>query len=248
MHRIEGSNYIVSGGNKLFSDGPPGTTVTDDWLNAVQEELAYLIEQSGGTLKTAATETRQQLYSAFLTLLAAGSSAFKTDTITQKTSDADIAVKPDGTNGLVIGDNGKVWGTALHNAGAANETGVTNQYLASGKYTPTITNGANITSSTAQLAQWVRVGNCVIVSGYATVRTSAAGALAGLTITLPIAANFTTIYQAGGHCSLWVNADMHQSGEIYAIVGNTVQVEFRSVAIEASERAFTYHFMYEVIS
>jgi len=37
-----------------FTEGVPGsipaTVVSDDWLNAVQEELAYVIEQSGGTL------------------------------------------------------------------------------------------------------------------------------------------------------------------------------------------------------
>lgn len=60
MHRTEGANHS---GN-LFVDGPPGTTVGADILNAIQEELAYAIEQSGGTLKTAATETRQQFKTA----------------------------------------------------------------------------------------------------------------------------------------------------------------------------------------
>ena len=60
MHRTEGTNHS---GN-LFVDGPPGTNVEEDWLNAVQEEFAYAIEQSGGILKTAATETRQQLKTA----------------------------------------------------------------------------------------------------------------------------------------------------------------------------------------
>lgn len=57
MHRTEGTNHS---GN-LFVDGPPGTTVEEDWLNAMQEEVAYSIEQAGITLKTAATETRTQL-------------------------------------------------------------------------------------------------------------------------------------------------------------------------------------------
>lgn len=60
MHRTEGTNH---NGN-MFTDGPPGTTVEQDWLNAVQEEIAYVIEQSGGTLKTAATETSTQLKTA----------------------------------------------------------------------------------------------------------------------------------------------------------------------------------------
>jgi len=57
MHRTEGAHNV---GN-LFVDGPPGTTVEEDFLNAVQEEIAYSIEQAGITLKTATTETRTQL-------------------------------------------------------------------------------------------------------------------------------------------------------------------------------------------
>ncbi len=64
MHRTEGANNV----GHLFVDGPPGTTVEEDWLNAIQEEIAYSIEQAGITLKTAATETRQQLKTAIDTL------------------------------------------------------------------------------------------------------------------------------------------------------------------------------------
>lgn len=51
MHRTDGAGHV---GN-LFSDGTPslgvlGTQVEEDWLNAVQEELCYVIEQCGGTL------------------------------------------------------------------------------------------------------------------------------------------------------------------------------------------------------
>ena len=62
MHRTEGTNHA----SNLFTDGPPGTTVEQEWLNAVQGELAYVIEQAGLTLKTASTETRQQLQEALL--------------------------------------------------------------------------------------------------------------------------------------------------------------------------------------
>lgn len=61
MHRTEGTNYAP--GN-LFQNGPPGTVVEQEWLNAVQEELANVIEEAGLTLKSAATETRDQLKAA----------------------------------------------------------------------------------------------------------------------------------------------------------------------------------------
>jgi hypothetical protein len=62
MHRTEGTNHLAN----LFQDGPPGTTVEEDWLNAVQEELCGVIEAAGLTLKTASGETRNQLQEAFL--------------------------------------------------------------------------------------------------------------------------------------------------------------------------------------
>lgn len=61
MHRTEGAENI----SNLFTDGPPGTRVEQNWLNAVQEELANAIENAGLTLKTAVTETSNQLSAVF---------------------------------------------------------------------------------------------------------------------------------------------------------------------------------------
>ena len=64
MHRTEGQNPDVSLGYNIFKDGPPGTTVTDDWLNAVQEEIIKVITDGGLSPLTAATDTRVQLSAA----------------------------------------------------------------------------------------------------------------------------------------------------------------------------------------
>lgn len=64
MHRTEGANNQAN----MFTDGPPGTTVEEDFLNAVQEEIATVIEAAGLTLKTAASETRVQLLAAIQAL------------------------------------------------------------------------------------------------------------------------------------------------------------------------------------
>jgi hypothetical protein len=66
MHRTEGANYAAGSLGNEFTNGPPGTTITDDWLNAVQEEIAAVIEAAGLTLKTASTETSAQLKAALL--------------------------------------------------------------------------------------------------------------------------------------------------------------------------------------
>ena len=60
MHRTEG--LYNNGG--LFDDGPPGTRVEERWLNSIQEEIAYVIEQNGLALLSAAADTRTQLYQA----------------------------------------------------------------------------------------------------------------------------------------------------------------------------------------
>lgn len=74
MHRIEG----LYNDSNLFVDGPPGTVLTDNWLNTVQEEIAYMIEQAGLTLKTAGTETSDQFYTAIDTIIDAAVAAAPT--------------------------------------------------------------------------------------------------------------------------------------------------------------------------
>lgn len=65
MHRTEGADHS----NNQFTDGPPGTKLEQNWCNAVQEELAYVIEQAGISLKTASNDTRQQLKAALDALI-----------------------------------------------------------------------------------------------------------------------------------------------------------------------------------
>lgn len=61
MHRIEGADYSDDTGVNLFTQGPPGTVVTAEWLNSFQEELALLLTTAGQSLKTQTTDTRNQL-------------------------------------------------------------------------------------------------------------------------------------------------------------------------------------------
>ncbi|MFV1975491.1 MAG: hypothetical protein ACC651_07055, partial [Candidatus Scalindua sp.] len=60
IHRTEAANN----NNNLFKDGPPATAVEENWLNAVQEEIAYTIEQAGLSVLTASNDTRRQLKTA----------------------------------------------------------------------------------------------------------------------------------------------------------------------------------------
>src|SRR5690606_30533617 len=77
-------------------------------------------------------------------------------------------------------------------------TGITANTLQSGTWTPTLSNLANITSSTAYLCEYTKIGNIVHVSGKADiVRTGATVAVLG--VSLPISMNaYTGTNQAHG--------------------------------------------------
>ncbi len=61
-----------------------------------------------------------------------------------------------------------------------------------GTYTPTLTNGANVASSTASQCQWSRTGNVVTVSGRVDIAcTAAANTLTIVGMSLPVASNLT---------------------------------------------------------
>ena len=49
MDRTNGENNVTVGGKREFTDGPPGTTVEEQFLNGVQEEIVTAIEAAGLT-------------------------------------------------------------------------------------------------------------------------------------------------------------------------------------------------------
>ena len=75
MHRIDGPGYAP--GNAFTEGNPavptPATVVTADWLNAVQEEIAGVIEGAGDTLDK---PDNGQLLAAINTLIAAAVAGF----------------------------------------------------------------------------------------------------------------------------------------------------------------------------
>lgn len=70
--------------------------------------------------------------------------------------------------------------------------------LANGIYTPVVANQSGVSSLTAFENNYQQVGNSVTVSGRVSFTPDAADALCSLTITLPIASNFTDSDQCGG--------------------------------------------------
>lgn len=120
---------------------------------------------------------------------------------------------------------------------------------ASGRYTPTVTNGTNVTVSTAVSSHYSRVGDQVIVSvGVGSITTtSASNTASALYVTLPIASNFTStsdLYGGGGiHRG---TATLGSTGVIcYADVTNDrAEIRWCSQTTGASDLIVT--FQYEI--
>ena len=64
MHRIEGENVDVTTGVNLFKTTPPYTVITPELMNAIQEEIMYVITQAGMPLLNKSNDTRDQLWTA----------------------------------------------------------------------------------------------------------------------------------------------------------------------------------------
>jgi len=147
---------------------------------------------------------------------------------------------------LQITSDGRLYGTALHN-NAGSVAGATNQYIASGTYTPTLTNVSNTTARTPGVCQWMRVGNVVTVSGALEVTYTG---LAGwsLRMSLPIASEFTSFRQCTG---TGVNLSV-ADGEHCVVSGEDVEDEAVLAATfsvnPGASQTIAFHFTYLVVA
>lgn len=107
-----------------------------------------------------------------------------------------LALGTNSTDWVFITTDGRLYGAALHN-NAGSVSGTTNQYIASGTYTPTITAVSGVSASTANVCYWMRVGNVVTVGGSVTL-TCNSGAAVSVGLSLPIASSLVTFADVGG--------------------------------------------------
>lgn len=113
----------------------------------------------------------------------------------------------------------------------------------SGTYTPTVTNIANVASSTPNVAQWMRVGNVVTVSGNLTVTPTATGDTQ-FRLSLPVASNFSGTTQCSGG-----GGDRTAPYAVLVIYADTTnkQAWLNFTASTTAARAIQYHYTYLVI-
>lgn len=151
------------------------------------------------------------------------------------------------TNRFNVTTDGRIYGNAIHNnAGAV--TGTTNQYFASGTYTPTATAVTNVTGVTANVCKWIRVGNVVTVSGSGGVQATAGGAITtNFTLSLPIASNFVLGNDAGGTMSVVAAAGSQtMAGLVTANTASDILIlDYR--AAHTTNVAYDWSAQYEIL-
>lgn len=96
-------------------------------------------------------------------------------------------------------------------------SGTTDQFLASGTWTPVITSILNTINITEKEGSWTRVGNVVTCNvGFEAQASATAGAATRVSITLPIASNFANDFQCQG-----AGGSINAGSDPISILGNT---------------------------
>lgn len=115
--------------------------------------------------------------------------------------------------------------------------------IASGTYTPTLSNLLNITAATPGNWQYMRVGDVVTVSGSVTVEpTAAASTLTEFEFDLPIASDFNVTGELSG--TLW-GFDIASNGGQVTGTGSNGICQWNSQGV--SETDIFIHFTYIII-
>ena len=114
-----------------------------------------------------------------------------------------------------------------------------------GTYTPTLTNVANIASSTAYVCQWIRVGNVVTVSGRVDIDPTSAATSTQLGMSLPFPSLISNTRECAGVAFAPGIASLGA-----AVLGDAAndraQLEYISVT-DVTNQAMYFIFMYQVL-
>lgn len=114
----------------------------------------------------------------------------------------------------------------------------------SGFYTPTLTNVANLSASTAYPAQWLRVGDMVAVSGRVDVDPTVAAVSTQLGMSLPVTTNLANDYECAGTAS--ASGVAAQGAAILGDAAND-RAQMQWVAGDITNQAMYFSFSYRVI-
>lgn len=117
----------------------------------------------------------------------------------------------------------------------------TNELFSDDTYTPTISNGPNVSGSSAEVSQYIRVGNTVICYGRVSVTATATSG--SFTISLPIASDLANSTDAHGVANSGNGSSTSGSYSITAATGtDTINISFGNAFAETFSvyYSFTY--------
>jgi hypothetical protein len=198
---------------------------------------------AGSSLSLGAGDTVRQIISAAgnVTINAPSSGVGLTQT---GAAGSDAVVFNGGTSGSFrVTERGLPYGTALHN-NAGPLTGTTNQYIASGTWTPTFANIVNTSTYVLENAFFSRLGNKVDGCINLYVRNTAASSGCAFTFTLPIAC--ASFPELGGVCAMAQTEILGQSSLAYGSSNTLGTAEFVSGTTNNIDRYVTIMFSYLV--
>lgn len=122
---------------------------------------------------------------------------------------------------------------------------VDGNHVASGVYTPSLTNGTNVAASTAYECQYIQVGNVVTVSGKVDIDQTAAGVYE-LGISLPVASNLGAEEDCAG---TGAGANMGGTGQPIYIKADATnnRASFNGSDTDVSNHSHFFSFTYQII-
>lgn len=233
----DGSAFVSGGSLQFFTPSAPSAGI-------VEGAVRINTTNSGGTNDITCL-LQAGTIRALTGTAAAPAFTFQADTDTgvYLSGTNELSLATAGTQRATVTSDGRLYGTALHNNSGA-VTGTTNQYVASGTYTPTLTNGSNVSSSSIATCQWIRVGNVVTVSGAIFVDPTAASTATVVSISLPIASNFTGSSNLGGAAAYGSTAN-----EAWNLTANSATdvASLIGWAQETASHTFGFSFTYVVL-
>lgn len=228
--------------NDIFTtagSNPPGGGETpaegDNHIRAAYSFIATLRDILNGASATTA---------AIQTLVVSGNATFNgnttigdagSDTLTIRCSDISLTGVP------------TITGAATWDGAVAFGEDPTGRILGL-TYSPTLTNGAEVSSSTPSDLQYARIGPFVIVSGQVSVTTSSnIGNLFSLGISLPVPSSFTAVGQLGGSGADASTQTTVRPVEFIADFANDRASMRGRVTVGATPFTYSFMFAYQVI-
>lgn len=158
-----------------------------------------------------------------------------------------------GAAGQLLAGNGAaapVWtaagtsGQVLQSNGDATPTWASITTASSGTYTPTCTAVSNVTTVSAGVAMWTRIGDVVRVSGKMNIDPTSGSLLSAVRLTLPVSSNLAASTDLAG---LAIRNTEPLSGWAFGDTTNdAARVDFLCDAVVFAED-WTYEFSYLVI-